>query len=109
MQLAFALPVIVGDAEALRRMTLLRDELVASGRSEVRQPLFLPCADPTLAVTLADSLRDRHEILAGIAIVRQWESGFEKLAVTRVDRTAQCVELTACIVDDPFDEDVVTA
>src|SRR5580658_6633781 len=109
MQFALALPVVVLHAESPRRLPLFGDEIVAAGPREIRQPIRLRCIDPPFAVLLPNAQRNRYQILARIAVLGQRKSGFEGLAVTRVDRTAQRVELSAGIVDDPFDKDFVAA
>ncbi len=109
MKLAFALPAVVLDAEAARGTLLLRDDLVARERREVGQPLGFAGAAPALAVAIANSPRDRQEVVAGIALLGERIGGIEELAIARVDGASERVELPAGVVDDPFDEDVVTA
>ena len=108
MQLALALPAIVLHAEAPRRRLLLRDELVAPDLREVRQPLRFLGGDPALAVDLGNALRDRHEILAGIAVFGEGIRRVEELTIASIYRASERVELSAGIVDDPFNENVIT-
>ena len=109
VQLAFALPVIVADAEAFGRAPLAGDDFVAPGRRKIRQPRFFGFGHPTVAVALADLLREGDQIIAGIAVLRKREIRLEELTVTGVERTPERVELAAGVVDDPLDEDVVAA
>ena len=86
VQLAFALPAIVGHAEALRGALLLRHELVASEAREVRQPLVFRRGDPPFAVAVANLPRDRNQIGARISVFGQRVRRVEELPVARVDR-----------------------
>ncbi len=109
VQLAFALPTIVRHAESAGGALLLLDELVAAKGREIRQPLGLGRRDPAIAFAFDDAPRDGNQVLAGVAVGRQRIGRFEELAIARVDRTPERVELAARIVDDPFGEDLVAA
>ena len=109
MQFALALPAVVLHAEAPRRLLVLGDEPVAAGRRKVREPLRLGRLNPTLAVAFGDTLGDRKQIRAGIALLWKGKVRIEALTIASVNRTAERVELAARVVDDPFDENVVAA
>jgi hypothetical protein len=109
VQLALALPVVVLDAESSGRASLLCDELVAAGGREVRKPIGFRRRHPAVAVPLADTQSNRYQVLARIATLGQRKLRLQRLAVTRVDRAAQGVELPAGIVDDPLDKNFVAA
>ena len=75
VKLFFALPQIEANAETLGGALLLRDQFVAPELFEIGEPLAFRRRDPRVAVALANRFCDGDEVVAGVSVFGNGNSG----------------------------------